>query len=139
MLPEVEPPRFVDHALVRAGDEVEGYSGERDVSDIRKEGARHVVAQRVQMAKTLVALDLTAQIYDYALATADTTKRRMYRRLAAGGRGEECQIALEALFQSLMAQYDTHLRGIVEVGVTGVARMVHSDVAGEPSRRGWFW
>lgn len=131
-------PAFTEHTLATVEHQVSRYASDQEVADIIKEGARQIAAEQMQAAKTKTAIALANEVYDHALATAEAFKKRAYKRLEEE-RSPDHQADYEALHDSLMARYNSHLLGIVEVGVTAMAREVHKDViVPRPERRGWF-
>ena len=109
-------------------------------AEFLREGANHLLVQRIQAAKAVAALDLTTLMYGHILPVADGFKRRSYGCLAAAGRDEACQAAFEHLFDSLQALYDSHVLGIVEVGATAIARKLHRPIVlpPPPEKPGFF-
>ena len=130
---------FGNRPLTTAQNKVERYSGHADVADIHKEAVKHIVAQQMQAAKTVSAVNLATQIYDQALKTADTFARQAFARAEAGERSDESHAYYHSLSNGLLTRYQAHLNGIVEVGVTGIAQEIYKEViVQKPQKRGWF-
>lgn len=136
---ELSLPGFTNRSLANAEDKIERFSSNRDVEDIYKEGVKHIAAEQIQAAKATAAVTLTTEVYDHALNTGDQFARKAYARIDEASHSEESQAASQALTNSLMARYNAHINGIVEVGVTGIARELHKEVIlPKEEKRGWF-
>jgi hypothetical protein len=132
-------PSFTNRSLVSGEHVLERFARDRNVTDIMREAAKHLAAEQMQAAKTVLAVDLTNSMYEHALTGAEALKSRAYELLEKDGRSADAQADYESLHHALMARYNGHINGIVEVGVTGVARELHREVLSpSPEQRGLF-
>ena len=132
-------PDFTNRNVANADRITSEFGGSRETTEVRKEGAKHLVAQQLQGAKTVAAVSLTTEVYRHALSSADQLKNDAYKRLEQGHRSTQHQADYEQVHGQLMTRYDQHVVGIVEVGVTAIAREVHRDViVPKEPKKGWF-
>ena len=126
-------------ALSTTSDLVEGVARSREVRDIYREGIKHLVAERIQALKIETANDLANDVYRHALREAEEFSRDAFTRLNQAGRDPEHQAYYHSLVSGLLARYENHLNGLVEVGVTNIATEAHKPViVPKEERRGWF-
>jgi hypothetical protein len=135
---ELSRPRYVDPAFQTALEKVEKYSGDRRAVAVAKEGARHVVAEQMQAAKTIAAIKLASEIHGHAFHTAVDFTLDVHATMRADGYDDESRNAIAAIGRSATAQFSQHVRAITDLGVMAVSREVPREVLVEEEKRGWF-
>jgi hypothetical protein len=134
----IVPKTPFSDALTSAETSVATVPEGKQAEDVYQQGLTHLVAQRMQAAKTAHAVSLAQDLYAHAMNTSSELLQES-DKLLKEARSPQVQTQYESLSTELTDQFARHVKGTLEVGMTAIAREVHKEViVPKPEKKGWF-
>ena len=135
-------PGFGNLDLVNIQNAISRYSDREGAGDIIREGMRQIITTEIQNIKTIKAIELAGEIHRHAQSEALKYTNDVASRVQEVAHGEDHNGHYPPLANDLAVMHGDHIKGIVQVGLTNIARVVAEDVdvpkPREEKKRGWF-
>lgn len=117
---------------------IEQYAQDSDIQQVAKEGIKHIVAERVQAAKTQAANQYRAEMFSHAQAVGNQLMGDMYGRVENTTRTPAHQARLEAYTEHLLDDFEDQTRAILDIGSKRIAEEAARPVIVPKPKKKWW-